>query len=321
MGDSEDIQIDLSQYAQDPYQLQIEFDDSDLYKKVRNTISNPKPKKRTTKVNNKIIKRNLDRPPCFVINNEAGRGSKLIRIQIIYIRDGVPNQNGEDNNIDITCLEGMQDEELKILIPESKLRDRMKFKMGLRKYKDDMQTIASMSPISSQHLLEILTGNDQPTTTKPVQRNKDANQIVCIDSQRGAAANPSITHIAEKIDMTQQLRVVLERIPPKRLAQLRSGEPKAKCSKLTTTTTKRVDLMSASPDEDFPIAQNIHHQVQSPTSEPDDESASAATSPQTVSDTDVSDNEEHSVPERSFENADQYAFTMNNYKKPKEVEA
>lgn len=99
MGDSEDIQIDFSQYAQDPYQLPIEFDDSDLYKKVRNTICNPKPKKRdnnkTTKVNNKIIKRNLARPPCFVINNEAAQGSKLIKIQIIDIRDGVPNQNGE----------------------------------------------------------------------------------------------------------------------------------------------------------------------------------------------------------------------------------
>lgn len=99
MGDTEDIQIDLSQYTQDPFQLPQEFDDSDLYKKVKNAIGNPKAKKRTPKVNNKIIKRNLGYPSCFVINNEVGEGSKLIRIQIIDIKDGVPDQNDQDEKV------------------------------------------------------------------------------------------------------------------------------------------------------------------------------------------------------------------------------
>lgn len=99
MGDSEDIHIDFSQYAQDPFQLPQEFDNSDLYKKIKKTIDNPKVKKRTAKVNNKIIKRSQGHPPCFVINNEAGKGSKLIRIQIIDIKDGVPDLNEQDEKV------------------------------------------------------------------------------------------------------------------------------------------------------------------------------------------------------------------------------
>ncbi|KOB66486.1 putative nuclease HARBI1 [Operophtera brumata] len=44
------------------------------------------------------------------------------------------------NNIDLTCLEGIGDEELKILIPENQLRDRIKFKISYKKYCTDADT-------------------------------------------------------------------------------------------------------------------------------------------------------------------------------------
>lgn len=90
----QDIQIDLSQYAQDPYQLPEEFDDSDLYKKIKEKIEQTKGKKRNA--NNKITKRNLAQPPSFVINNDAGKGIRLVKIQIIDIRDGVPNETEDE---------------------------------------------------------------------------------------------------------------------------------------------------------------------------------------------------------------------------------
>ncbi|XP_061706845.1 uncharacterized protein LOC133530081 [Cydia pomonella] len=98
MGDTEDVHIPFSQYAQE-FVLPEEFDDSDIYKKVKNSIQNPKVKKRTTKVNNKVIKRYIGHPPCFVINNEAGKGNKLVRIQIIDIRDGIPDTNEQDEKV------------------------------------------------------------------------------------------------------------------------------------------------------------------------------------------------------------------------------
>lgn len=97
MTDNQDIQIDFSQYAQDPFPLPEEFDDSDLYKKIKEKIEKTKVKKRKVTINNKITKRNLGHPPSFVINNEAGKGSKLIKIQIINIRDGVPNETDDEN--------------------------------------------------------------------------------------------------------------------------------------------------------------------------------------------------------------------------------
>jgi hypothetical protein len=97
MTDSEDIQIVFSQYAQDPFELPQKFDDSDLYKKVKNTIDSQKTKQRKGNTSNKIVKKSIGRPPCFVINNKAGKGSRLIKIQIIDIKDGVTDQNDDQN--------------------------------------------------------------------------------------------------------------------------------------------------------------------------------------------------------------------------------
>lgn len=48
----------------------------------------------------------------------------------------------------MTCLDGLGDEELKILIPETKLRDRVKFKMGFLKYKEDIKTVHYVSKLT-----------------------------------------------------------------------------------------------------------------------------------------------------------------------------
>lgn len=99
MEDTEDIHIPFSQYAQE-FELPQEFDDSDLYKKIKSAIENPKPKKRKAlNIKNKIIKRNVGHTPSFVINNEAGKGNKLVKIQIIDIRDGVPDTNDQDEKV------------------------------------------------------------------------------------------------------------------------------------------------------------------------------------------------------------------------------
>lgn len=50
-----------------------------------------------------------------------------------------------ENNIDLTCLDGLGEEELKLLIPDNRLRDRIKFKQGFKKYKDEIETVHSVS--------------------------------------------------------------------------------------------------------------------------------------------------------------------------------
>ncbi|XP_048002452.1 uncharacterized protein LOC125238994 [Leguminivora glycinivorella] len=97
MADSEDIPIPFSQYAQE-FELPQEFDDSDLYKKIKKNIENPKAKKRNkVNIHNKVVKRTQGHPPSFVINNHEIKGNKLIKIQIINITEDVRDQNDEQN--------------------------------------------------------------------------------------------------------------------------------------------------------------------------------------------------------------------------------
>lgn len=51
------------------------------------------------------------------------------------------------NQIDTSCLEGLGEDELKILIPENRLRDRIKFKLGYKKYSEELETVHSVSMV------------------------------------------------------------------------------------------------------------------------------------------------------------------------------
>lgn len=103
MQDSEDTTpIIFSQYGQDWSEVfrEEEEEDTDLSKKIKSAREKPKTKKTKGKVLNKVVKRNLrGHPSSFVINNEASKGNRLIKIQIIDISNALPENEEIDDNI------------------------------------------------------------------------------------------------------------------------------------------------------------------------------------------------------------------------------
>lgn len=100
-GSADCTPIMFSQYAQDPlegFDEQLE-QETTLSRRIVDAITNPIPKKRKGKVTNRIVKRSsTGRPPSFVINNDACKGNKLVRIQIIDISCSVPDTSKEDDD-------------------------------------------------------------------------------------------------------------------------------------------------------------------------------------------------------------------------------
>lgn len=98
MEGTQDTQIIFSQYAQDPLGFREDEEEeevSELFKKVTSAKTKAKPNKPKPRLN-KIVKRSArGHPPSFVINNEAAKGNRLVKIQIINISDSVPDQNDE----------------------------------------------------------------------------------------------------------------------------------------------------------------------------------------------------------------------------------
>lgn len=86
----------LSQvFAQNPYQDDDDdyVNDSDLVKKIMNASQKAKTKKKQNKIQNKVQKRSVPgQPSSFVINKKPGKGSRLIKIQIINLLE---NENKE----------------------------------------------------------------------------------------------------------------------------------------------------------------------------------------------------------------------------------
>lgn len=97
--------IVFSQYAQDWSEVfreaEEEEEESELVKKIKKSkTGSPKTKKAKGKVTNKIVKRSLrGHPPTFVINNEAKKGNRLVKIQIIDISETMPENEESDENI------------------------------------------------------------------------------------------------------------------------------------------------------------------------------------------------------------------------------
>lgn len=104
-GTEETTPIIFSQYAQDWSEVfkdaeeEVE-EESDLLKKIKTARGKPKTKKTKERVLNKVIKRSLrGHPPSFVINNEASKGNRLIKIQILDISETMPENDESNENI------------------------------------------------------------------------------------------------------------------------------------------------------------------------------------------------------------------------------